>query len=1441
MAAKFVIPNSEIETIEVYPTNTRSNLVESQVVIHKPDLFQNGRPEEGGLYDAHMGTTDLAWNCDTCGRNAQFCPGHYGRIELNYPVFSPFYMKTIINYLKIICFNCGKLILNYKPLRNLISTKIINHVVKNARLGSSKQQHCVHCGHVHPAIEKDKNDNVTILTKTYKKADNGKDEVVDEIAVLRPHIVLSIFNKISNETLAILNQDIRCHPKNLIYRVLRVPPNCVRPDMKKIDNKRSNSNDATIYLQSIVNMNKDISPMEYQGKKISDEVDKKIYTLTLAVYEFIRGSQGINPNKITLLSSSKKKLTSISSRWPNKYGRIRRNLNGRRVTYMARSYITCDPTLRPTEISLPIQAAMIITIKMVVSEYNYKEAMIYFTNGSKVYPGANTIKVQGKITRDVDIYNKSHKLEYGDHLFRHVINGDIINFNRAPSLESSSITSFKVKVDCVGRTIGMNVLICALFNADFDGDAMNVIFARSERTMNEINNLSGINNFFISYSSGGPKIGLVQDSTSAMPELTKSETKIDKFYAMQLFNRCNNNINLKGLPNLIDGRDITTILFESLNLSINYTQKSQMYDPVHAEYIHFEESDRMVKIQNGKHLSGVLDKSSIGDSNGSIFHIINNQYDSFRALDVMYQMQQISLESQLNIGLSVSVRDFLIPQASLDKIHEIENKILLQSYQITDRLNAGQLIPPLGVSIDEYYEEQQKNELRADDELLAHILCNINPKYNQLYKMFMYGAKGKFENFRSITSALGQLLPAGDRIPLSLGKKRSSVHYTVDDPDPAARGYVGNSYISGLDMSEFVFHCMNDRYNLIVMALQTAITGTFNREAVKNFESMVVNNMRQVVNDNKIIQLLFGGDGVDTRSVYNIVMPTVAPNLDMEKYHVLVKELEKKYQNSNLQARLDKEFNQLKEDRDVFMKNAIRWANINGQAYDQRTQLPTNIKSLIENVLENFRDKVDNYFNPIECMDIVEELCRYIPYILVNDIQYKKKAKLPEYYHRALRTTIFACRSFLCTRSLLEKGIGTKILKIICEEIKSKILHSLMNYGRSVGILSAQAYSEPLTQLVLNSKNNVASSTNNVRTGVYRVNEILGVKEAADMKFPSMELRLLEEFATDKFKAYEVINRIEMMRFKDFILTAQIYFEEYKKPVHPETKHEVQLIAEFEEYNSQKPPSNLINYCIRLKLNKYKLIEKQISVISIYKKIRAKLPYLYLVYTPDTAEALIMRIYISNAYIKDRLNIKPQLKKLLEEIESIILRGIDGIINARINEFTNVYYENSVVKERKEYRIFTTGVNIPEILRVPYLDHRYMQTDSIMDNFRFLDIAAARNRIIIDLRSQTSTPNFRHLTIYADEMTYTGKPTSVDRHGSTRRNKSFMLRISDASPKEVIETASVNAMSDSINGVSAPIMMGRNPNIGVLYNTFLIDPEFITDDKEDLDNLIDEL
>lgn len=1445
-----IIPYGEIVGIRLRPSSSQDNASEANVMVLKPNIFYDADiPEPDGIYSLHMGTTEKHLKCSTCYKKMGECPGHFGAMKLNYPVLSPMFMKLIMMYLKIICFNCGRVIIDHRYIQ-APAAKRLSAIVKQVRQGK-KMRNCIHCGVVHPYVDKLAEDYTTILIKKFRPDETDpKKEVVESVEPLYPHFIQRIFNKITMDTVVELGQHPECHPKILVLKVLKVPPTTIRPNQRKDGNK--NPDDLTIYLQAIFNNNNELLPniVSRDLDKISDEEKNTIRTLNMAVFEYIRGTPNMT-KKMTIVSNSRKKLTSITARLPGKFGRIRRNLNGRRVTSMARSYITCDTTLRLNEIGVPQKIAQGCYAKMVVREYNYKEALVYYMNGSKTYPGSSILKKPNGQEFKVDTVNKTMKLEYGDVLMRHFIDGDVVDFNRAPSLESSSISSPKIRIDRIGRTIKMNIAICPLYNADFDGDQMNIVFLKTARTMHEIESLSGINTFFISYKTSSPKLGLDQDSLSATPQLTYTHHKICVYDAMQIMNRCKLPFDFSSLKRdgnstdlsarVCSGRNLISMLLKQMGVSINYQQKANISDSIYNGLIKFDESDKLVRIVNGEHISGILDKKSIGATNNSLFHIINNQYNSFLAMEAIHHIQQIGIESQLNTGMSVSIRDFILPDHTMARIRELENKVIYNSYKITNRLYAGNIVPPLGITVDDYYEDLQLNELRSlGDELYEAVFAAINPKYNNLFQLIAYGAKGSIKNYCAITSAIGQLEVKGRRIPLTFSG-RSCSYFALNDPNPVSRGYIGNSLIEGLSPCEFIFYCMEARNTLTTTSLQTPVTGDFNRRSVKNFESIIVNNMRQVVNAKKIIQLLYGGDGVDTRHVYRMELSHCAKELSVDEldkqYHARATNFPK-FNNAAVQKVLDDEFAQLMADRTEYIYTAMRWETLSSTPYTNVVELPMNVRNIIENKVKKYPPAVE--INPLTSMKIVSKLCEYIPYIYFNSTVYNLGIKLPEYVHCACRNFIYAVRVCLCVAEISKFNISESVLNMICEEITMKFLEGLVDYGRSIGILASQSYSEPITQIVLDSKH--TSGVGGKRVGVSRVDEILGVKPLDKMTNPTMELHILEQFESNKFIAYQIVHNIEMITLDYFKLSFKVFYEKLGEPIHPSYLHEEELIREYVS-NNRKPPGNLINYCIRIAINKYKLVEKQVTMAMIAAKLKEKYPQSYVMFTPDTYPECIIRLYLSSSYFKPNIEILDQIKNMYDtQLKHVIIRGVKGIINAQINEYDKTYIDaDGTLRTKKAYRVYTSGVNIRGILKIPNIDKNRIFTDSIMDTFAINDIIGARNAIVIGMRSQTATPNCRHLSVYADEMTFLGYPTSVDRHGSTKRNKSFMLRLSDASTKEVIETAATNAQRDTVSDVSACLIMGKNPKIGVCYNELVIDPEFIGTAEQKIDNILDEL
>lgn len=467
--SKLYVPVSELSSITLYVLGSADNTKDSFVDVKYQDASKHNMPYPNGVYDLHMGTTDLEYTCSTCQHNKRYCLGHPGSVALKYPVQSPLFLKEIQKWAKAICFNCSKPLLEDSVLQNLHESrvrkdKILDEYVKLIKSSATKNIKCAHCNAVHPHITKDKSDNISLYVEYYDiKTDTGaKPKLLNHKPIqLFPHELEAIFNKISNETVVKMGKPIICHPRKFLLRSIRAPPNTIRPDLKKLGSGRSNNNDVTVLLQYIIKVNEkfpDELPKEIEhGSDLANDIQ----LLELNVYEMIKGSSSSSKRGIS--NNSKKPLVSIAKRLPRKLGRIRRNLMGRRANHMARSFITCDTSLRIDELGVPLVIAANLHVPIHVQPYNYEECMMYFMNGNRRYPGCDKIKKHstGNMHSIAQI-SDDFKLEVGDIIYRNLIESDIVDFNRQPSLEPSSISSMKVKIRNEGQTLCMNVTACAL-------------------------------------------------------------------------------------------------------------------------------------------------------------------------------------------------------------------------------------------------------------------------------------------------------------------------------------------------------------------------------------------------------------------------------------------------------------------------------------------------------------------------------------------------------------------------------------------------------------------------------------------------------------------------------------------------------------------------------------------------------------------------------------------------------------------------------------------------------------------------------------------------------------------------------------------------------------------------------------------------------------------
>ena len=1211
------VPTSDLYKVKFYVLDEEENDIDSMVEIKNKELFRNNKPYDRGVYDSKMGTTDHSYNCGTCFHSKTECSGHFGKIVLPYPMVSPLFKKEVLKWLKVICFKCGECIVNIKN-KKIEKSQILNECVKLSRTSTQKNIRCINCNELHPVVQKDPKDHLKITIKINETERRLYNNEIEEI-----------FSKISDKTVINLGKELTSHPKKFILRVIKAPPVTIRPDIKKIKGGRSNNNDLTTILKNIVNLLEKIPTI------LDDELIKKyiiqLDNIEMHYFNLIKDTPAGNTNKLQTNTGSS--LVSISSRFAKKSGRIRKNILGKRTTYMGRSVITGDNSIKINEVGVPLSIAKNIQIPETLQYYNKERLMTYFLNKDKQYPGCSKIiKKSNGSEYYVGAINDDFVLEDGDIIYRDIIDGDIVAMNRAPSLLYSSISGHTVKIMEKGDTLRLSVNVAdTLYGGDFDGDAMMIIFPHSIQARNECKNLSGMQRWCISLKDGSPSIGVYHDGLIGIFEFTKNDVNVNKYNSMRLLS---NNSSIYKNFMLENTKYNSRELISKLLPPINYIKKAGFYKSDYSDFIKYEEDEIKVEISRGNILRGRIDKKSIGQGvDGSIFHIIHNEYGSEIALDTIYNLQQMTTIYLMHKGCTINYDDITISKKALKKVHEQTESILFEAKQITNNLINGKIIPPLGLTVKEYYEQQQLANLNLGDDFLKPVFEDIDTEKNNLFKLITSGSKGKLTNLLQISSSIGQTSIGGERMFKLFDYERTCPYYPRFDESPQNRGFVTESYTSGVDMLSFIFQSMEARYSIINKALSTSITGEQNRKSIKNLESLVIDNTRKVIFNNKIIQYIYGSDGVDTRYNENVIFNTILISYEQfeKSYKTTFDDIDKVFHNKNIQKILDDEFDQLKIDRTLYRETylKIEKQNTKNKLLSNTRKMPINIYRIIEDILFNYKDIIDkqkNVINPANVYEKINNLCKNIQYGHYNEIQMMKNMKIPNYILFSFTLVNILIRSNLNIKNIITKNINEDILDIIINRIINTFNKSLVNYGTPIGIITAQSISEPMTQYVLDSHHRTGASGTKTDFLV-RMKEILGAKDTSKMKAPNMILYINEKYKNDVFKTQEIANHIEMMPLSLFINSYQIFFESYKHILHPNYIDEIKMIEIFEKHNPNlKIPNDLVKWCIRFEFNKEKLIEKNMKFETICFKLQELFPNLFIINTAENSDKIIMRI-----------------------------------------------------------------------------------------------------------------------------------------------------------------------------------------------------------------------
>ncbi|KAI4319607.1 hypothetical protein MLD38_033187 [Melastoma candidum] len=239
-----------------------------------------------------------------------------------------------------------------------------------------------------------------------------------------------------------------------------------------------------------------------------------------------------------------------------KEGIFRQNMMGKRVNFACRSVISPDPYLAVNEIGIPPFFALRLTYPERVTPWNMNDMRKAIVNGPGVHPGAthymdkSTVNllpanVKGRISisrklpslRGVDTQvRKSTEYESDSKIvYRHIRDGDIVLVNRQPTLHKPSIMAHVVRVLKGEKTLRMHYANCSTYNADFDGDEMNVHFPQDDISRAEAYNIVNANKQYVKPTNGFPIRALIQDHVVSAAILTKKDTFLSYNEFVQLF------------------------------------------------------------------------------------------------------------------------------------------------------------------------------------------------------------------------------------------------------------------------------------------------------------------------------------------------------------------------------------------------------------------------------------------------------------------------------------------------------------------------------------------------------------------------------------------------------------------------------------------------------------------------------------------------------------------------------------------------------------------------------------------------------------------------------------------------------------------------------------------------------------------------------------------
>lgn len=830
-----------------------------------------GYPIEMGLMDPHMGVIEPGLRCKTCGCKVDECPGHFGHIDLAMPVIHVGFIKDIKMLLESTCSSCGRLMLSEDQIQARLDSmekmeeyggdtvEFKNYSKETAKDASGKGM-CPYCGVEQIKIKLDK-------PTTFREVNDNHKLTAKEVR--------ERLERIPDDDLRALGFDPEtCRPEWMVLTALAVPPVTVRPSIT-LDSGDRSEDDLTHKLVDVLRINQRLRENRDAGAPqliVEDLWELLQYHVTTY---FDNQTSGIPPAR----HRSGRPLKTLAQRLKGKEGRFRSNLSGKRVNFSARTVISPDPLLSINEVGVPVIAARELTVPVHVNAHNLDMMRKFVARGPgplsdhPYVPGVNyVIRSDGRRIRVTETNKETvaEGLEVDYTVERQLVDGDVVLFNRQPSLHRMSMMGHRVRI-MDGRTFRFNLCVCPPYNADFDGDEMNLHVLQSDEARAEARILMQVQENILSPRYGGPIIGAIHDHITGAYFLTHGNPRFGRAEAMNILFKLGNPGDKMGIeipaPFVDDngaeywtGKQLfSVVLPDDFNTTFkaNICQSCDRCQKDQCPY------DAYVKIRDGRLLCGTIDVKAIGNSKGKILDRIARDYGSDRAALFINQVTRLALGAIMNHGFSTGIGDEDIPEEAALQIANNTQDCIDKVSELVQSYRDGTLEQMPGRSLRETLEVSVMKTLGEARDGAGKIAGKHLGMSNPAVIMAKAGARGSMLNLSQMAGCVGQQAVRGER--LSRGYwGRTLPHFQKGDLGAYARGFCSNSYKSGLSPTEFFFHAMGGREGLVDTAVRTSRSGYMQRRLVSALEDLKLTADGTVRNTaGTVVQFLYGEDGVD--------------------------------------------------------------------------------------------------------------------------------------------------------------------------------------------------------------------------------------------------------------------------------------------------------------------------------------------------------------------------------------------------------------------------------------------------------------------------------------------------------------------------------------------------------------------------------------------------